>query len=58
MHNLWNEIGLFGIEVQHLACQVGCIFKSNRLTETEIRQLRREIDKDEIAQERLIQRRR
>ena len=53
MHNLWNEIGLFGIEEQHLACQVGCIFKNNRLTETEIRQLRREIDKDEIAQERI-----
>ena len=52
MHNLWNEIGMFEIEKQHLARQVRSIFKNNRLTEIEIVQLWREIEKVEIAPER------
>ena len=36
MHNLWNEIGMFEIEEQNLACEVRSIFKNNRLTEIEI----------------------
>ena len=42
MHNLWNEIEIFEVEMQHLACQVRSIFKINRLTETEIQKLQRE----------------
>ena len=53
MHNLWNEMEMFEIEEQHLACQVRSIFKNNRLTEIEIGQLRREIEKVEIAPERV-----
>ena len=39
MYNLWNEMGMFEIEEQHLACQVRSIFKNKRLTENEIQQL-------------------
>ena len=46
MHNLWNEIEMFEIKEQHIACQVCSIFKNNRLTEIEIQQLWREIEKD------------
>ena len=53
MHNLWNEIEIFEVEVQHLACQVRSIFKNNRLTEIEIQKLQREIEKDEIVPERV-----
>ena len=53
MHNLWNEMRMFEIEEQHLACQVRSIFKNNTLTETEIQQLRRETEKVEIAPERI-----
>ena len=53
MHNLWNEIGMFEIEKQHLARQVRSIFKNNRLTEIEVVQLWREIEKVEIAPERV-----
>ena len=53
MHNLWNEIGMFEIQEQRLAFQIRSIFKNNRLTETEIEQLRREIEKDEVAPERV-----
>ena len=53
MHNLWNETGMFEIEEQHLPCQVRSIFKNNRLTEIEIEQLQREIEKVEIAPERV-----
>ena len=53
MHNLWNEMGMFEIEDQHLACQVRSIFKNSRLTEIEIQQLQREIEKVEIAPERV-----
>ena len=42
MHNLWNEMRMFEIEEQHLACQVRSIFKNNRLTEIEIGQLQTE----------------
>ena len=40
-------------EEQRVACQVRSIFKNNRLTEIEIGQLRREIEKVEIAPERV-----
>ena len=53
MHNLWNEVGMFEIEEQHLACQVRSIFKNNTLTETEIQQLWRETEKVEIAPKRI-----
>ena len=53
MHNLWNEMGMFEIEEQHFACQVHSIFKNNLVTETVIQQLRKEIEKDEIAPERV-----
>ena len=53
VHNLWNEIEIFEVEVQHLACQVRSIFKNNRLTEIEIQKLQREIEKDEIVPERV-----
>ena len=55
MHNLWNEMRMFEIEEQHLACQVRNIFNNRRLKEIEIRQSRKEIEKDEIAQKELIQ---
>ena len=44
---------MFEIEKQHLARQVRSIFKNNRLTEIEIVQLWREIEKVEIAPERV-----
>ena len=53
IHNLWNEIGMFENAEQQLACQAGSIFKNNRLAETEIQQLRGDIEKDEIALERV-----
>ena len=53
MYNLWNEIGMFEIEEEHLACQVRSIFKNKRLIEIEIQQLRKEIENDEIAPERV-----
>ena len=31
MHNPWNEMGMFEIEEQHLACQVRSLFKNNTL---------------------------
>ena len=46
---------MFEIEEQHLACQVRNIFNNRRLKEIEIRQSRKEIEKDEIAQKELIQ---
>ena len=49
MYNLWNEMGMFEIEEQYLACQVRSIFKNKRLTKIEIQQLRKEIEKEEIA---------
>ena len=52
MHKLWNDIGMFEIEEQHLACQVRSNFKNNRLTEIEIQQLQREIEKDKIVPDR------
>ena len=42
-NDLWNEIGMFAIEKQHLACQVCNIFKNKRLTEIEIQQFQKEI---------------
>ena len=54
MYNLWNEMGMFENEEQHLACQVRSISKNKRLTEIEIQQLRKEIEKDEIAPERVV----
>ena len=48
-----NEMGMFEIEEQHFACQVHSIFKNNLVTETGIQQLRKEIEKDEIAPERV-----
>ena len=53
MNNLWNEMGMFEIEEQHLACQVRSIFKNKRLTESEIQQLLKDIEKDKIAPERV-----
>ena len=49
MYDLWNEMGMFGIEEQHLACQVSRIFKNKRPTEIEMQQLSKEIEKDEIV---------
>ena len=42
-------MGMFEIEEQHLACQVQNIFKNKRLTEIEIEQLQKEIEKDKIV---------
>ena len=44
---------MFEIEEQDLACQVRSIFNNKGLTKTEIQQLRKEIEKDEIAPERV-----
>ena len=44
---------MFEIEEQHLACQVRSILKNKRLTEIEIQQLRKEIEKDGITPERV-----
>ena len=49
MYNLWNEMGMFEIEEQYLACQVRSIFKNKRLTKIEIQQLRKEIEKEKIG---------
>ena len=46
-------MGMFEIEELHLACQVRSFFKNNRLSEIEIKQLRREIEKLETAPERV-----
>ena len=51
MYNLWNEMGMFEIEDQHIACEVRSIFKNKRLPEIEIQQLRKEIENDEIGPE-------
>ena len=48
-------MGMFEIEKQHLACQLRSIFKNKRLTEFEIQQLQKKIEKDEIVQIELIQ---
>ena len=40
--SLCNEIGMFEIEEQHLACPIRCIFKNNRRTGIEVQQLWRE----------------
>ena len=32
MHNLWNEMGMFEIEEQYLACQICSIFNNKRFT--------------------------
>ena len=53
MYNLWNEMGMFEIEEQHLACHVCSIFENKILKEIEIQQLRKEIENDEIAPERV-----
>ena len=53
MYNLWNDMGMFEIEGQHLACQVRSIFKNNRLDGIEIQQLQKEIEKDEIVPDRV-----
>ena len=44
MYNLWNEMGMFEIEEQHLACHVCSIFENKILKEIEIQQLRKEIE--------------
>ena len=41
------------IEGQHLACQVRSIFKNKRLTEVDIQQLQKEIEKVEIVPDRV-----
>ena len=51
MYNLWNEMGIFEIEEQHLTRQVRSIIRNKRLTKVEIQQLRKEIEKGEIAPE-------
>ena len=38
MYDLRNEMGMFEIEEQHLACQVRTILKNRRLTKIEIQQ--------------------
>ena len=53
MHNLLNEIEIFEIEKQHVERKVLSVFKNNRLTEIQIQQLRREIEKDEITPKRV-----
>ena len=53
MHNLLNEIEIFEIEEQHVERKVLSVFKNNRLTEIQIQQLRREIEKDEITPKRV-----
>ena len=53
MYNKRNEMGMFEIEEQDLACQVRSIFNNKGLTKTEIQQLRKEIEKDEITPERV-----
>ena len=51
MYNLWNEMGMFEIEEEHLACQVRSIFKNKRNTQIEFQQLQEEIENDEMAPE-------
>ena len=46
-------MGMFEIEKQHLACQLRSIFKNKRLTEFEIQQLKKKIEKDEIVPDRV-----
>ena len=46
-------MGMFEIEEQHLACHVCSIFENKRLKDIEIQQLRKEIENDEIAPERV-----
>ena len=53
MYDRWNEMEMFEIEEQDLACQVCSIFRNKRLTEIGIQQLRKEIEKDEIVLDRV-----
>ena len=53
MCDLWNEMGMSEIEEQHLACQVRSILKNKRLTEVDIQQLQKEIEKVEIVPDRV-----
>ena len=53
MCDLWNEMGMSEIEEQHLVCQVRSIFKNKRLTEVDIQQLQKEIEKVEIVPDRV-----
>ena len=53
MCDLWNEMGMSELEEQHLACQVRSIFKNKRLTEVDIQQLQKEIEKVEIVPDRV-----
>ena len=50
MYDLRNEMRMFEIEEQQLACQVRSIFKNKRITSTEIQQLRKETEKHEVVQ--------
>ena len=51
MYNPWNE--MFEIEEKNLTCQVRIIFKNKKLAKIEIKQLQKEIEKDETAAERV-----
>ena len=53
MYNPWTEMGMFEIEVKNLTCQVRIIFKNKKLAKIEIKQLQKEIEKDETAPERV-----
>ena len=44
---------MFEIEEEHLACEVRIIFKNKRVIEIEYQQLQKEIEKDELAPERV-----
>ena len=44
-------MGMFEIKEEDLTCQVHSIFKNKRHTKIEIQQLRKEVEKDEIASE-------
>ena len=45
MHQYWKDYGLFGLEEQHLACQVRSILKTCKLCKVEIESLKRQIKK-------------
>ena len=53
MYDLWNEMEMSEIEDYLHACHARIIFKNKRFTEIEIKQLRKEIEKDEIVPDRV-----
>ena len=48
MHNVWKDIGVFELPEQKLAGQILAIKRNDRLSHTEIEEIKREIESPDI----------